>query len=67
MAETDHEIVLDGTKYMWRHVCCHCFGHCNSDEFFVDGEPYGTVDNPELCSFIAQLIEIAKKGEHGIA
>jgi len=66
MAEIDCEIVLDGTKYKWKHICCHCFGHCNADEFFVDDEPYGEVDNPELCSFIVQLIDIAKRSGHEI-
>ncbi len=55
------EIEIDGTKYGWEHVPCHCSGHCNQDKFYVDGEYYGGTDNPELCSFIRSLIEEVQK------
>jgi hypothetical protein len=50
------EIEIDGTRYGWEHGSCHCFGHCNTDRFYVDGEPYGEIDNPALCSFVHEII-----------
>lgn len=61
MASTKYEIEIDGTRYAWVHNGCRCLGHCNEDELLVDGEPYGRVDNPELCSFIVALIEEVQK------
>ena len=60
MSKTEYEITLDETTYKWVHDSCHCFGHCFPDEFYVDGEFYGKIDNPELCRFISALIEKVK-------
>lgn len=60
MSETRYDIEIDGTKYTWVHNGCFCLGHCSEDELLVDGEHYGRVDNPELCSLVVSLIEELK-------
>ena len=59
------EIEIDGTKYGWEHVPCRCFGHCNPDKFYVDGEYYGKIDNAALCSFIHELIDEVQRLRQG--
>jgi len=67
MSRTEHEIVIDETTYKWVHDSCRCGMHCYSDEFYVDGEFYGKIDNPELCSFVTRLIEEVPKEDPCIA
>lgn len=64
-SKTEYEIEIDGTKYKWVHNSCFCLGHCGSDEFYVNGEEYGSYDNQELCWFITALIEKVKANDIG--